>query len=604
MNTYLRILAYIKPYYGKAILHALFAILGVVATGFALSLLDPVLNLLFTGEEAKGDPSQTNFALNFNKEFNEYILQYIEKGSKKSALAFSIIVIVAVNVLGNLFRYLSNVFMAYIRTAVIKDLRSNLFEKIKSLHVSYFDGERKGDIITRMTSDVTEVERSVVKTFQSLIKAPFTILFFLGLMIAFSWQLTLFIFAVLPISALVITLIAKSLRKDAYNTQNMLSWIMSVIEEMVSGIRVIKAFNAEAYIRRIFGNYNHLYSKHLRRQFYKQQLVRPFSEAIGVITIGIILWYGGQLVFDGHLNASGFLVYIFYFQQIMQPAKTISSAFGNINRGIASGGRLFNLMDTPLSIREKPDAKPMKTFQDQIEFRDVAFYYTHENVLADINLTIPKGRIFALVGPSGSGKTTLAEMLPRFYDPTEGQLLIDGINAKDYQIASLRSHIGLVTQDPILFNDTIFNNIAFGMKGVTEAQVIDAAKAAHAHEFIVEADNGYYTEIGDRGVMLSGGQRQRLSIARAILKNPPIMILDEATSALDTTSEKKVQEALHQLMQNRTSLIIAHRLSTIQEADQIVVLDKGSIVQQGTHNELINEDGMYHALYEMQQLEG
>ena len=603
MKTYLRILAFVKPYKLQIFLYAICAIVGVIATGFAISLLDPVLNLLFSSNQPATSIGQTDFALNFKARFNEFITTHIEKGNKSVALAYSIAVIVGITIIGNSFRYLSNIFMSFLRTKTLEDLRSHLFDKINDLQISYFEGERKGDIMTRMTSDIYEVDKSVVVTFQSLIRDPFTILFFLGLMFAFSWQLTLFIFIVLPVSAGVITFISKSLKKDAFNTQDMLSWIMSITEEFTSGIRIIKAFNAENYVKRVFRRYNSRYSHFSRRQYFKQTFIPPFSEAMGVITIGLILWYGGGLVFKGMINASGFIAYIFYFQQIMKPAKNISAAFGNLNRGIASGRRIFDTIDVPLTITEKPDAKPIDDFRHEIVFQDVGFAYTHEKVLDNINLKIPKGKIIGFVGPSGSGKTTLAEMIPRFYDPTEGYIQLDGKDLKDYQIKPLRELIGLVTQDPILFNDTIYNNIAFGMPNVKEADVIEAAKAANAHDFIIEADDGYQTFIGDRGVLLSGGQRQRLSIARAILKNPPIMILDEATSALDTSSEKMVQEALYHLMQNRTSIVIAHRLSTIQEADQIIVLDKGHIVERGTHNELVGHNGLYKSLYQMQQLE-
>lgn len=603
MNTYGRILAFVRPYKLAIIFYIILAILAVVATGFAISLLDPVLNLLFSGESSPEAISQTKFTLNFKTYFNQLISQYIEEDSRLKALTVAIAIIVGINIIGNILRYLSNVLMSYLRTKTLEDLRNYFFEKVNNLQVSFFDGERKGDIMTRLTSDIYEVDKSVVVTFRSLIRDPFTILFFLVLMLAFSWKLTLFIFLILPLSAGVITLITKSLKKDAFRTQDKLSSIMSVVEEFVSGIRVIKAFNGEKYIQRIFRHYNGLYSKYARRQFYKQRLIPPFSETMGVLTIGLILWFGGRLVFEGDINASGFITYIFYFQQIMQPAKSISSAFGNLNRGIASANRIFNVIDVPVTIREKENALPIKDFKDQLTFHNVSFAYTEERVLNNIDLTVNKGDVIALVGPSGSGKTTIAEMLPRFYDPTEGHITLDGHDLKDYQLRPLRNLIGLVSQDPVLFNDTIYNNIAFGMGNVELETVADAARAANAHDFIMETDDGYDTRIGDRGVLLSGGQRQRLSIARAILKNPPIMILDEATSALDTSSEKMVQDALQHLMRERTSLVIAHRLSTIQDADHIIVLDKGEIVERGTHNRLVNENGLYHSLYRMQQLE-
>ncbi len=604
MNTYLRILSFAKPYKLQIVLYTVSAIIGVICIGFAISLLAPVLELLFSKDGGEATKATPDFFLNFKSQFNELLKSYLQEGKKHAALMAAIAAIVGISLVGNMFRYLSNVFMAVIRTKTLEDIRNFLFNKINQLHVGYFEGERKGDVMTRLTSDVYEVEKSVVKTFQSLIRDPLTVVFYLALMFYYSWQLTLFIFVVLPIAAVVIGLLSKALRKDAYHTQDVLSWIMSVIEEATSGIRIIKAFNAEYYVKRIFGKYNHSYSHYSRKQYYKKGLVPPFSESMGIITIGIILWYGGGLVFDGVIKASHFFTYIFFFQQIMKPAKNISNAFANINRGIASGQRIFGIVDVPVEVKEKSDAVPIQDFEKNIVFKDVGFTYTRggEKVLDNINLTIDKGKIVALVGPSGSGKTTLAEMVPRFYDPVEGFIELDGKDIKDYQLKSLRELIGFVTQEPILFNDTIFNNIAFGSENVREEEVIESAKAANAHDFIMETDKGYHSHIGDRGVLLSGGQRQRVSIARAIFKNPPIIILDEATSSLDSSSEKMVQEALYRIMKTRTSLIIAHRLSTIQEADSIIVLDKGQIVQKGTHSELLNYDGLYRSLYQMQHL--
>lgn len=601
MKTYFRLLAYVKPYWGQVILHALFSILAVVAVGLALSLLSPVLNLLFQGQGYNVSDAQ-DFAFDFNNYFNSHISNLIAQEGKIQALLFSIIVIVCVNIVGNIFRYFGSFFMSTIRTKVVEDLRTKLFNKIKILQVGYFEGERKGDLLTRMTADVNEIEKSVVITFQNLIREPFTVLFFIFLMMRISVNLTLFVFAVLPISAIFISFISKSLKRSAISTQEMLSWITVVIDEFASGIRVVKAFNAEKFIGKVFGKYNERYSYHLKQQFHRQQLVPPFSETMGVITIGLILWFGGRLVFNGQFIASDFLTFIFFFQQIMKPAKNISVAFSDINRGIASGERIFKLMDARLTILEKPDAIAKEDFTDKIEFHHVSFSYTKENVLEDINLKIHKGSVVALVGPSGSGKTTLGELILRFYDPVEGNITIDGIDIKNLKIHDLRELIGLVTQEAILFNDTIYNNIAFGMQHISEDEVHKAAKAAHAHDFIMQTDDGYNTIIGDRGVLLSGGQRQRLSIARAILKNPPILILDEATSALDTSSERIVQDALYKLMKNRTSIVIAHRLSTIQEADEIIVLENGKIVQKGSHADLISQEGLYYNLHKMQQL--
>ncbi len=601
MNTYLRILAFAKPYKAQIILYTITAVIGVVFIGLSISLLAPVLELLF-GDGQEATKATPDFFLNLKIYFNNFLKSYLEEGDQHSALLFAIAAIVGVSLLGNGFRYLSNVFMAVIRTKSLEDVRNFIFGKLNELHIGYFEGERKGDIMTRLTSDIYEVERSLVATFQSLIRDPLTVVFYLVLMIYFSWQLTLFIFIVLPLAAIFIGVLSRALRKDAYQTQDRLSWIMSIIEEANSGMRIIKAFNAEKYVKRIFAHYNAGYSHFSRKQYIKKGLVQPFSESMGIITIGVILWYGGGLVFDGGIKASNFLTYIFFFQQIMKPAKNISNAFANINRGIASGERIFDIIDVPKGVQEKTNALAITEFKDKITFKDVGFAYTEEKVLDRINLTLEKGQVIALVGPSGSGKTTLAELIPRFYDPVEGMIELDGHDLKDYQIKSLRKLIGFVSQEPILFNDTIFNNIAFGSDDAREADVIAAAKNANAHEFIMETENGYYSHIGDRGVFLSGGQRQRLSIARAIFKNPPIMIFDEATSSLDSASEKMVQEALYQLMKNRTSVVIAHRLSTVQEADRIHVLENGHIVQVGTHSELLEQEGLYRSLYQMQHL--
>lgn len=602
MNIYLRILSFAKPYKTQIVLYTVTAVIGVMCIGLSISLLAPVLELLFSGNSQEATQATPDFFLNLKVYFNNFLKSYLEQGDQHSALLFAIGAIVGISLLGNGFRYLSNVFMAIIRTKTLEDVRNFIFSKINDLHIGYFEGERKGDIMTRLTSDVYEVERSVVATFQSLVRDPLTVIFYLILMIYFSWQLTLFIFIVLPVAATFIGLLSGALRKDAYQTQDRLSWIMSIIEEVTSGMRIIKAFNAEGYVKRVFAHYNKGYSYYSRKQFVKKGLVQPFSESMGIITIGIILWYGGGLVFDGAIQASSFLTYIFFFQQIMKPAKSISNAFANINRGIASGERIFGVIDAREAIEEKTDALAVPEFKEKLDFINVGFAYTEEKVLDQINLTVEKGQVIALVGPSGSGKTTLAEMIPRFYDPIEGRIELDGHDLKDFQLKPLRELIGLVTQEPILFNDTIFNNIAFGSDNAKEADVIAAAKVANAHDFIMEIDNGYHSHIGDRGVLLSGGQRQRLSIARAIFKNPPIMIFDEATSSLDSASEKMVQEALHQLMKNRTSVVIAHRLSTVKEADQIIVMDKGHIVQRGTHSGLLEEEGVYRSLYQMQQL--
>jgi subfamily B ATP-binding cassette protein MsbA len=488
---------------------------------------------------------------------------------------------------------------------VVEDLRESVFARLLGLNIGYVEGERKGDIMSRTTSDVVEVEHSVVTTFESLIRDPVSILYYLGLMLMFSVKLTLFIFIVLPVAAILISRITKSLKSDAVETQSTFGQIMSVVDETVGGIRIIKAFNGEGYIKGIFDRFNAFYSKLTRRQWHKKALIPIFSESAMVLVFGAVLWYGGNLVYRGEMdNASGFITYLGLFFLISRPAKSISSSFSNIYKGIASADRIFHLMDIEPKVKSRPGATRLTTFEQNIEIRNLSFAYKTEDVLHGINLKIEKGKVYALVGASGSGKSTLAELILRFYDPTGGQILIDGHDLRDVDLHSLRQMMAVVTQEPILFNDTIYNNIAFGQQQVTLEQVEAAARAANAHDFIMESPDGYQTLVGDRGGLLSGGQRQRISIARAILKNPPILILDEATSALDTASEKLVQDALYRLMAHRTSLVIAHRLSTIQDAGEIIVLEKGRIVEKGTHSDLLALGRKYRSLYRMQSFEG
>lgn len=604
MKTYWRIISYVKPYLWKVLLHALFIIISILLLASSVAFLDTIFKLLFSSESALTITQLQDSPFKFLKFFHEQIIQIIENNqdNKLPALGFTLILVVGMNTLGNVLRFFGIYFMNYVRTKIIQDIRADTFYKITKLQIAYFEGKRKGDILTRMTSDLMQIESSVVVTLESIIRDPFTLGAFLYLMIAASYKLTLFIFILLPVSALIISLIGKSLRKDSYKTQEKLSWIMSIIDEFTTGIRIVKAFNAEKYIKEVFNKYNLEYSFYSRRQQNKQRSIPMISESLGVITMGVFLWIGGKLVFQGELQESLIITFVILFQQMMQPAKKLSSAYGNIMKGIASGDRLFKLKDSPILIKDIDNPVEFIEFRKEIRFDDVSFAYNTEKVLKNINLSIPKGKIFALVGPSGGGKSTMAELVLRFYDVLEGRILIDNHDIRDMKVYDLRQLIAIVTQEPILFNDTIFNNIAFGLKDIPEEKVINAAKAANAHDFILETNDGYRSFIGDRGLLLSGGQRQRLSIARAILKNPPILILDEATSALDTSSEKIVQDALYELMKNRTSIVIAHRLSTIQNADKIVVLDKGEIVQTGGHKELISQAGLYKKLYELQQL--
>jgi subfamily B ATP-binding cassette protein MsbA len=602
MKTYWRILTYLNPYKWKMVLHAAFIVVSVIFQAASIALLQPVINLVFSEKSLLDASNIKAFSIDIMTYFNYWLNGILEEHGKLTALLASLIIIISFNLIGNVFKFLASYAITYARTKLIEDLRRETFFKISGLQIAFFEGERKGDIMTRLSSDLTQIESLIVISLESIIRDPITIIAFVALMVSSSLKLTLFIFILLPVSAYIISIIARSLRKDSSATQNVLSYIMSIVDEFTSGIRVIKAFNGEKYVKNIFDGYNKQYSKYSRKVQNKQNLILPVSESLGVITMGLFIWLGGKLVFSGDIQAASIITFVFFFQQIMKPAKNLTSAYSNAMRGVASADRLFELMDANITIKDKKEAYSIKEFKSEISFTNVNFAYNDEYVLRNINITIPKGKVYAVVGPSGSGKTTFAELILRFYEVQEGSICIDGKDIRNIKQADLRNQIAIVTQEPILFNDTIYNNIRFGLEDITDEQITTAAKAANAHDFIMETEEGYQTNIGDRGGLLSGGQRQRLSIARAILRNPSILILDEATSALDTNSEHIVQEALNKLMQNTTSIVIAHRLSTIQNADKIIVMDKGEIVQFGSHSELIGKEGLYQHLYRLQQL--
>lgn len=607
MKTYWRIISYARPYLVHVILYTVFTLLAVLFAGFMFTLLQPLLEMLFYSGDQQASSTVQKVAPDLNS-----LIDWVsakarkiqETGGKSQALLYITLFIAVINLAGNFFRFLSSYLLGTIRTRVIERIRENVFTRMIGLHIGYVEGERKGDIMTKVTSDVSEVENSVVTTFESVVRDPLQIIIFLSIMIYKSWELTLFMFGVLPVAAVLIAYVSKSMRRDARDTQQIYGRIMSVVDETISGIRIIKAFHAEGFTKRLFGGLNKEYSRLSRKQWHKRAVVPVFSETTSVIAVGLIMWFGGNMVYDGQMKAAEFIAYIALFSQLLKPAKSFSQAFGNIYRGMASAERIFDLIDTPPEITDNPAAEPVTDFKSKIEIRNLSFAYVNDvPVLRDISLTIEKGKVYALVGPSGSGKSTMAELVLRFYDPTHGGIFLDGKDLRDIRLENLRNLTAVVTQEPILFNDTVHNNIAFGMDNVDRDKVIEAAKAANAHDFISEMEHGYDTLVGDRGGFLSGGQRQRISIARALLKNPPILILDEATSALDTSSEKIVQDALYKLMAHRTSLVIAHRLSTIQDADEIIVLEKGRIAERGSHTELIEMDGIYKSLYQLQQLE-
>jgi len=489
-----------------------------------------------------------------------------------------------------------------LRNGVVRDIRNKLNQKILSLQLSYFTEERKGDIISRMTSDVQEVETSVVRSLNNAIKAPITIIIYLIVLFTTSSFLTLFVLLLLPITGGVIGRIGKSLRRKSEKGQSQLGLILSYIEETLFGLRIIKAFNTENKIHQRFVDENNSYTRLMNRIWRRKDLAGPFSEFMATAVIVVIMWYGGSMVLSNEatMTPQTFIFYLVVFSQIIPPSKDLSTVYYNVQRGLASLDRIEVIVDANIKITEKTNAQPIKEFKENIEYKNVSFKYIEDYVLKDINLNIKKGQTVALVGQSASGKSTLVDLLPRFYDIKEGEIKIDRMNIQDLKILDLRNLMGIVSQESILFNDTIYNNIAFGMDTATEEEIIEAARVANAHEFILQTEHGYQTNIGDRGSKLSGGQRQRVSIARAVLKNPPIMILDEATSSLDTESEKLVQDALFKLMKNRTSIVIAHRLSTVRNADEICVLQEGKIVERGKHDELIALKGVYKKLYDLQ----
>ena len=608
MKVYLRLLQFARPYGNFLPLYLVYMVLGVFFGTANFTLIIPLLSVLFdtTGAHKLAAPAALPhfaFTLHYIEQvFNFYLAKILAAHGRQGALAYVCGVIIASVFFSNVFRYLGGKLLTKVRARVVQNLRSALYNRILDLELGYFSNERKGDLMSRLTNDVHEVEISVVNTLTAVFKEPLTIVVFFVILFNMSARLTLFTLILLPISGGIIASVAKRLRRQAAISQSTLGSMLSVIDETLGSIRVIKGFNAQAYILDKFRAQNDQYARTTQTIDNTRDLASPFSEFAGVTVVAGLLYYGGSLVLSGQsgLSAEAFIGYIILFSQILTPAKSLSGAFSNIQRGLVSGERVLRVIDTEPAIRDRPDATILPDFQSQIELRDVSFSYGDTPVLYDLNLTVRKGHTVALVGPSGGGKSTLADLLPRFYDPSAGQVLIDGHDIRDCTLHSVRDQMGIVTQESILFNDTIYNNIKFNTEA-TDDEVIAAAKTANAHDFIMQSPDGYQTMIGDRGGRLSGGQRQRLSIARAILRNPPILILDEATSALDTESEKLVQEALTRLMASRTSLVIAHRLSTVRHADEIVVLQHGRIVERGTHDELLRRDGgLYQRLSQLQ----
>ncbi len=604
MKDFLVILKrYIPPYKRSLALNFLFNLLSALFAVFSVALMIPMLEIILSQDSEVYSLGEWSFSFSALKH-NLYF--YITDLKTSYGPGWSLLFIGMFLILGTLlktgFAYLASYTSVGIRNGVVRDIRRQIYKKLLNLPIAFFSEEKKGDIIARSTGDVQEVENSVMASLDMLLKNPVLILVFLITMFIFSVKLTLFVFLVLPLAGLVIGRVGKSLKRRSFEGQNKMGEILGIIEETLSGLRIIKAFNAEKRMDKRFEHEIEDYRSIMNRLMRRRDLAHPMSEFLGTIVVVIMVWFGGTLILNksGSLNAAEFLAYLGIFYQIINPAKAFSTAIYNVQKGLAAYDRIDMILSAKLTIRESDHARSIKELKHGIEYRNVNFAYNEAPVLKNVSISVSKGQTIALVGQSGSGKSTFVDLLPRFYDVLEGGIFIDGIDIRDLKIFDLRNLMGNVSQEAILFNDTIYNNIAFGVEQSTLEEVMEAAKVANAHEFIMATGEGYDSIIGDRGGKLSGGQRQRLSIARAVLKNPPILILDEATSALDTESEKLVQEALEKLMANRTSIVIAHRLSTVRNADLICVFHEGEIVETGTHEELVHKGGIYHKLNELQ----
>lgn len=585
-----------------------FNLLNAVLSLFTFLAVVPFLRILFRNNETSPeapDPTESSGG-NYYMELVSYRLDlYIQENGAGTALMWMCIAIVVVALLKNFVLYLSLFGLATIRTGVARDLRSKIYQKVLRLPMSFYSGEKKGDIISRMTNDLMEIEFSVIGVLEVLFKSPILIVFYLGTLFIMSWKLTLFAIIFLPISGYLISVVAKSLKNAARRGKSKLGELMSVMDETLTGMRIIKAFNGEPEFNRKFEEHNESYFRLMVKLYKREYLSSPTSEFVGILVVTILLYAGGSLVLSDaeSLNGEFFIGYLVVFSQIIPPAKAFSDAIFKINKGGASIDRINDILDADEKVTDAPDAKSVEDFKESIEFRNVRFRYDDEEVLKGINFKVSKGQTVALVGPSGGGKSTLASLLPRYYDVIEGQIMVDGQDIRQLKTSDLRHLLGIVTQDSILFNDSVANNITLGAEHRERDAVVKAAQIANAEEFIKDLPGTYDFNIGDGGNKLSGGQKQRLSIARAVYKNPPILVLDEATSALDTRSEKLVQQAITKLMEGRTSLVIAHRLSTIQHADKIIVVKDGEIVEQGTHQDLMDTDGTYKALVELQNFD-
>ena len=608
LKTYIRLLEFASPISRYAVPYFFYAVLHAIFNTVTYALITPILKAMFA-EGYTFAPVYEMPALSFNEASMTTIINYCytqlfgTEFKMPYVLALLAGILIVVNLLSNLFRYLSSYTVELMRNHTVQRMRNQMFDNIIRMNVGYFSDQRKGDIISRITSDVMVVQFCITNTLQVAFREPFLIIGYIVLMLNISWELSVFSIFFLPLVGLIIGGIVKRLRHPASKTQQRLGEMVSVMEESLSGVKIIKTYNATEYIKE---KYHALTAELTDLSLWmarRQQLASPMSELLGILAVAVILVFGGSLVMKGSLSAAGFITFIAVFSQITRPVRSFIDQFANINQGVAAGERIFAVTDALPEIVDKPDAVEFEGLKDKIEFRDISFSYDGtRDVLHGISFEVRKGETVALVGPSGGGKSTLSELIPRFYDVDGGQVFFDGRPVGDYTQESLRAKMSIVTQDTVLFNDTIENNIAMGRLNASHDDIVEAAKIANADKFISESPEGYATNIGDRGSKLSGGQRQRLSIARAVLKNPEILILDEATSALDTESEMLVQEALNKLLKGRTSIVIAHRLSTVHDADRIIVIDNGRIAEQGTHSELMELKGIYAHLIEMQQI--